>query len=364
MVELLWWYATLLLSMALGLYLTPAVRKAALRYGVLDHPDGRLKHHREPTPYLGGIAVYLSFLITLGVVFEFEPALLGLLLSGTIVAMLGLFDDLRVLPPRVKLGGQCLAALVLLKSGIAIQLVAIPPWLALPLTLLWIAGITNALNIIDVSDGLSTGVAAIAGIALFVLAALSGNSLIAVTTLALVGSLLGFLRYNQPPARIYLGDTGSMFIGFMLAALAMIGSYTERTILGALAPLCILFVPILDTALVSCARLGRGMSPFKGSPDHFALRLAHRGWSPNRVAAYGYFLGGVGGAMGIAMTLVDEPAALTIALGAALLFVANFVWLWRMPTRGAPQATAPSAPEEPVPAPSASTSPKGQTHLS
>lgn len=335
MLDILLWSATFLLGLALSLYVTPLIRRAALTLGILDRPDGNLKRHEEPTPYLGGVAVYLSFLICLAVVFEFHPELLGLLLGGTMMAMLGLFDDLNVLPPQAKLAGQVLAAIVLLKSGIAIQLVALPLWVTLPLSLFWIAGITNAVNIIDVSDGLSSGVAAVAGLSLFVVAALNGEHLIAVTTLALVGSLIGFLRYNQPPAKIYLGDTGSMFIGFMLAALAMIGTYADRTIWGALAPLAILMVPILDTVLVSVARLSRGASPLRGSPDHFALRLRARGWSAAQVAAYAYALSALGGGLGIAMTLTSEPVTIALAITSLLVGVANLTWWWRLGAPGA-----------------------------
>ena len=164
LVRLLLLGATFALSTGLALYLTPFIRRGAIAFGVLDHPDGELKTHGEPTPYLGGVAVYLAFLITLGVVFDFEPKLLGLLLGGTMVAMLGLFDDLRVLPARLKLLGQLLAIWVVMKSGVSIQLEALPAAIAIPLTIAWVAGITNAFNIIDVSDGLSSGVAAIAAI--------------------------------------------------------------------------------------------------------------------------------------------------------------------------------------------------------
>jgi UDP-GlcNAc:undecaprenyl-phosphate GlcNAc-1-phosphate transferase len=324
--------ALLALSLGLGLYLTPLVQRAAIRFGVFDHPDGVLKRHAAPVPYLGGVAVYLAFLVSLAVVFDFEPTLLGLLLGGTMVAMLGLFDDLRVLPPRLKFAGQLLATWVLIKSGIAIALVALPVWVAWPLSFLWIAGITNAFNIIDVSDGLAGGVAAIAGVGLFVIAVDNGDALIAATTLALVGSIIGFLRYNQPPASIYLGDTGSMFIGFMLAALAMIGAYTRHSPAGALAPLLIVWVPILDTVLVSVARLRQGIPPWRGSPDHFAIRLKARGWSAKRVAAFAYAFGLVGAAGGIGLTYLPLTAALFLGAAHALVFVATLVWLWRMPT--------------------------------
>ncbi|MEE8409588.1 MAG: MraY family glycosyltransferase [Myxococcota bacterium] len=328
LLRLLHFGGTLLLSLALSLYLTPIILRAAVELGVLDRPDGKLKRHEEPVPYLGGLAVYLAFLITLCVVFEFHVQLLGLLLGTTMMAMLGLFDDLHVIAPRLKLVGQLIATWVLIRSNISIQLEILPDWLPIPLTVLWLVGITNAVNILDVSDGLAAGVSAIAALGLFIIAVLNGDLLIATTALALAGSLIGFLRYNQPPARIYLGDTGSLFVGFMLAALAMIGAYTRRNDVGALAPVAILIVPVLDTTLVVMARLGRGTSPFAGSADHLAVRLKHRGWSAHEVAWFAYALSLVGSTGGIAMVLVDRTVALVIVGGLALLFGGLLAWFW------------------------------------
>ncbi len=328
LLRLLHFSGTLLLSLALSLYLTPIILRAAVELGVLDRPDGKLKRHEEPVPYLGGLAVYLAFLITLCVVFEFHVQLLGLLLGTTMMAMLGLFDDLHVIAPRLKLVGQLIATWVLIRSNISIQLEILPDWLPIPLTVLWLVGITNAVNILDVSDGLAAGVSAIAALGLFIIAVLNGDLLIATTALALAGSLIGFLRYNQPPARIYLGDTGSLFVGFMLAALAMIGAYTRRNDVGALAPVAILIVPVLDTTLVVMARLGRGTSPFAGSADHLAVRLKHRGWSAHEVAWFAYALSLVGSTGGIAMVLVDRTVALVIVGGLALLFGGLLAWFW------------------------------------
>lgn len=330
---------TFVLSLALGLYLTPLVRTAAVRFNVLDRADGDLKQQREPVPYLGGIAIYLTFLMTLALVFEFEPALLGLLLGGTLVTMLGLFDDLRVLPPRIKFGGQLLACWVVIKSGILIELTFIPEWLAVPLTVIWLVGMTNAFNIIDVSDGLSGGVAAVAGSVLFLIALLHGDRLIAITTLALVAAILAFLRFNWPPARMYLGDTGSLFIGFMLGALAMIGRYTERHPLALLAPLLILSVPLLDTTLVSVARIRRGRSPFQGSPDHFAIRLRQRGWSAKSIALYGIGLGVVGGVGGGIIPFVGVTTMSVLSVALLLFFAINWLILWRLKPRAPGQET-------------------------
>lgn len=328
LISLVHFGATLLLSLGLGLYLTPIVRNAALQFGILDAPDGKLKRQSAPVPYLGGIAVYLAFLITLCIVFELRVQLLGLLLGSTMMAMLGLFDDLHVIAPRLKLAGQLLAAWVLIRSGIGIQIEWLPDWLPVPLTVAWLVGVTNSVNILDVSDGLASGVSAIAASGLFVIAVLNGNLLIATTTMALVGSLAGFLRYNQPPARIYLGDTGSLFVGFMLASLAMIGAYAQRNHPALLAPIAILIVPVLDTTLVVVARLVRGDSPFRGSPDHLAIRLKHRGWSAQRVAWSAYGIGLLGSAGGVTMVVAPDWIAVLTGCILTVLFFAVLLWLW------------------------------------
>ncbi len=319
--------ATLVLSLGLALYLTPFVRQGALSFGVLDHPDGHLKQQQAPVPYLGGIAVYLAFLLTLSMVFELSHRLLGLLLGGTMLAMLGLFDDLRVITPRLKFAGQLLAAWVMIKSGITIDIAILPFTVTLPLTVFWLVGITNAINLVDVADGLATGVAAISALGLFIVAAINGDTVIAVTTLALAGSLVGFLRYNEPPARIYLGDAGSLFIGFMLAALAMVGQYTSRNDLALAAPVLMLAVPIMETVLLVIARLGHGVSPFHGSHDHMALRLRARGFSPLKVLLFAYSLAFIGVVGGIAIVLVTWQAAAWLLSFEAALFLGVLLWL-------------------------------------
>ncbi len=199
--------ATFVLAAGLSAWLTPRMREAALRFGIVDRPDGRLKKQREPVPYLGGLAIYLSFLVAVALTFRFGEEVLGLLLAGSIVVIVGLIDDLGELGPAIKLVGQLIAILVLIKSGIYIELAFLPPTVTIPLSILWLVAVTNAFNLIDVMDGLSAGTAAVAALTLFAVADWNGNMTAAVLLLALAGSCLGFLRYNFEPARIYMGDT-------------------------------------------------------------------------------------------------------------------------------------------------------------
>jgi UDP-GlcNAc:undecaprenyl-phosphate GlcNAc-1-phosphate transferase len=325
---------TFIVALILSLYLTPVMRRAALQFGIVDRPDGRLKKHRRPMPYLGGIAIYLSFLLALAFSFRFDQVLLGLLLAGTIVLLLGLIDDLGFLKTWVKFVGQLIAVLVLVKSGIFIKLAFLPLYVRIPLTFLWLVGMINAFNIIDVMDGLSGGVALFASFAFFSVSLLNGRITIAIVAITLAGSLLGFLRYNFHPAKIYLGDTGSMFLGFMMGALAINGSYTEKDVLGFLAPIVILGIPIFDTVQVIVARWRKGIPIYQGSPDHYALRLRAAGISVRGVIWLSYAAAVLLGLLGILlMNLASFYQVLTVSVLLALAGIISIVGLQRIKVR-------------------------------
>ncbi len=303
------------LALLLSLYLTPLMRSAALHFQMVDRPDGRLKNHREPIPYLGGLAVYLAVLVTLCVTFPFDRQLLGLLLGSTLVLLLGLIDDFGFLSPRVKLAGETLAAFVLVKSGVHMELEFVPNWLNFSLSMVWIVVLTNAFNLIDIMDGLATGVGALCALVLFYVAWVNDRPAIAIMAASTAGALAGFLRYNFEPAKIYLGDAGSLFLGCVLGSLAMIGSYTQSNRLGVLAPLVILGVPIFDTLFVSYVRWRRGMSILKGSPDHFALRLRKWRLSTRQTVLVSYGFTMLLGIASIGMISTTDFGAAAILLG-------------------------------------------------
>ncbi len=325
---------TFLLSFGVASWATPLARNAALRYNIVDRPDRRLKDHHDAVPYLGGIVVYISFLLTLSFTFGFNEKILGITLAGSVLVIVGLFDDMRAVTPEVKFLGQLIAILVLIKSGIRLELVALPDWLNVPLTVLWIAGIINAINIIDIMDGLAVGVAFCASTIFFIVAVFNGHHIIAVVTLALAGSLLGLLRYNFEPAEIYLGDTGSMFIGLMLGSLSMIGSYTTHNPVGFIAPILILGVPIFDMAFVMFLRHQKGISMFLGSKDHFALRCLKAGYTIRQIAIMSYaatlLLGGL--AILITQTTPIRTFWILLFLGIGVFYIARKLSQVKMPT--------------------------------
>ena len=308
------------LSAIFALYWTPVMRRAAIQMGVVDNPDGHLKQHTEAVPYLGGLAVFVAFLLTVGVFTEFQQEILGLLLSGTIIVMVGLIDDFGVLTPTQKLLGQTLAALVLIKSGIYIRLEFLTLPLAIPLTVLWILTVTNAFNIIDIMDGLATGIAVISALVIAAANVLAGRDSIAFLSVVLAGAALGFLRHNFHPARIYLGDAGSLFLGFMLAALSMNAGYTRINMVAAISPVLILGVPLFDLAFVTYVRWRKGIPIMRGSPDHYALRLLRCRLSVRETALVSYMATALLGAAALIVSqmqlnLAVAVVATTLAIG-------------------------------------------------
>ncbi|MEI6125895.1 MAG: MraY family glycosyltransferase [Pseudomonadota bacterium] len=318
----MWEYVfAFVLALCLCLYMTPIVIDAALKYDIVDRPDGNLKTQSKPVAYLGGLAIYLSFLFTLALTFDFSKEVLGMLLSGTIIALLGIIDDLRPLGPKLKLVGQAIAVFVLMKAGIFIQIAFLPHSLCLLLTFFWLMTTINAFNIIDIMDGLSAGVGLVIAAVLFVVAVLNEHYMIATLTISLAGTLFGFLRYNFEPARIYLGDAGSTFLGLMLGALAMIGSYTKYNDFGCIAPVVILGIPLFDTIFVMYIRWRRGMPVIYGSPDHFALRLRKWKLSTRQTVGVSYVAALFSGLCGIAMML--SPSGL-MTMGILFFVIAAF----------------------------------------
>jgi UDP-GlcNAc:undecaprenyl-phosphate/decaprenyl-phosphate GlcNAc-1-phosphate transferase len=295
------------LAFGLALYITPLTAKAASDLGIVAKPDGVLRTQEEAVPYLGGVAIYLSLLLALAVAANFSAMLVGLLLGTTIMLMVGMIDDFGVMTPKMKLLGQIIAAIALIKGGIyleleifkAIKWPADMPLLSWGLSIVWLVGIANAINFLDIEDGLAGGTAAFCLPALIVVAFLNGRADEAIFTIALLGAVMGFLRYNAPfpKARIYLGDAGSLFLGMALAALAMTGSYTENNNIGAICPVLILGVPCFEMGITMAARFRKRIPVWQGSPDHIAKRLQVAGYRKKTVIIMHWsaslFLGGL-----------------------------------------------------------------------
>lgn len=340
------------LAIALATYLAPILIAAASRYGIVDHPKPPLKLHGEPVAYLGGLVVFAAFLLALALTLPFDQRVLAILLCASLVVAVGLVDDLGTLIPRDKFIGQLIAAFVLVKSGVKIDIAALPFPVDEFISVLWMVTCMNAFNIVDVSDGLATTAALVGSLGAGIVAALNDEPMVATMASALFGACLGFLRVNRQPARMYLGDTGSMFLGAMLGALAMIGDYSGSNRVSAwFVPLCLCAIPLFDLCLVIVARLKKGRPVYHGSPDHFAVRLRHHGFSARFTARIAAAIGGLVVAAGVASTRTDDAGAAATFVGTvvALLALMGFIFE-RLPPKQTPSAAPPDqTPPSPPP---------------
>lgn len=328
----------LVCSFILSFALTPVMRFIARRLGIEDRPGHPVKTHKRTTPYLGGLAIYAAFAAAMILVRFFTQfptgtlrSLRGILLGSSLMALLGLLDDIRPLGFRLKFLLQTLIAALLIVFGIRIQFIAPTYWGDI-LTLFWVIGVTNALNIIDIMDGLSAGVAAIAAMAFLLIALPTEMIFVNFAAAALAGACLGFLPHNFAPARIFMGDAGSLFIGYLLAALSLGVEYTSVNNIALYVPILILGVPIYDTAFVMILRLRQGKSMFVGSKDHFALRLEAIGLGRKQIVMLSYMASGLLGLCAFIITQVAFwPAMAIYALALAIaLFLGKRLSLVKM----------------------------------
>jgi len=335
-------------SLLLSLLLTPWAKRLAIKFKVLDYP-GERKLQDKPIPLLGGLAIYLTFLVTIVVnililfiatgsskflnlfpsdiastltrnfprMLKVLPQLIGILLGGTIILLLGLIDDIKGLKPQTKILGQILGILPLITLGVRVTLFIPNFYVGAFITFLWMLAIINAFNLLDNMDGLTTGVGLIACLMCFIVTSQQEQTFTSIALLAFAGTLLGFLRYNFNPAKIFLGDAGSMFIGYILAVLTIIASYYKEgfpTHLPVVMPILILAVPIFDTLSVISIRIKRKEPVFAGDMNHFSHRLVALGFSQRGAVLFIYL---VSICLGIVATLLTQVNI----LGAIIIFV-------------------------------------------
>ena len=323
-----WWEYPLIFggSAALCLVLTPLAIRVAFRLDHLDHPSGH-KSHDSPIPYLGGLAIVASFaaavvLATLISEPESGSRELFIVLGAAVgLSVVGLIDDLRQLSPTWRLVAEVLAALAIWLAESGVNLTGIMA-VDMPLTLLWIVGITNAFNLLDNMDGLASGLAAIACVAFFAIAVANGQFLVAALAVGLVGCTVGFLRSNFHPARIYMGDAGALFIGFLIAYLGIKLRFEGDASVSVFVPVLVCLIAIFDTVLVVIARLGTGRSPFQGGRDHVSHRLLKVGLSIPIAVSIIYFAAAALGVVSFVISRIDSTSAwiLISLVGVAMAF--------------------------------------------
>ena len=328
-----WWeyLAVFVATAILSIVLTPMALRYAIRANVLDQP-GQHKSHKVAVPYLGGLAIVVTFVIAVILMSVLRPPhtgrgeLLGVLTIAVLLAAVGLIDDLRQVSPLWRLIAEVSAASIVwsLGNGTAVTTVET---VDLILTVLWFVGITNAFNLLDNMDGLAAGLAAISSMTVFAVAGTNGQFLVAGLAVALAGCTVGFLRLNFHPARIYMGDSGSLFIGFLVAYLGIKLRFEGGRLVSALVPIFACSAAVFDTSLVVISRIRAGRNPFQGGQDHVSHRLVKLGLSvPAAVCTI--YLGAIGiGILSFAISRLEPVSALLLAglVGATLTILGGFL---------------------------------------
>ena len=318
-------------ALLLAIGVTPLMRRLALQTGTVDKPAAR-KIHANPVPLLGGAAIYVAFILVLLFLGDrdYVNQVVGIFVGATMMSFMGVVDDRWGLGSYIKLAGQLLAAAILIYSGVQVRLFG--GWPDIAITLVWVVAITNAFNLLDNMDGLSGGIAMIAATFFLLLAAMSNQYLVGALAAALAGACAGFLFYNWNPAHIFMGDAGSLFLGFMLAAVSIKLRFPANSyVVTWMIPLLVLALPIFDTTLVFISRLRRGKNPLTTpGKDHISHRLAYLLGSRREAVLVCYLIAGAVGLAAVYVSQASLPAALLLG---GIVFAAGVLGLWHLEFR-------------------------------
>ncbi|OUM84170.1 MAG: undecaprenyl-phosphate alpha-N-acetylglucosaminyl 1-phosphate transferase [Bacillus thermozeamaize] len=301
-------------------FTTPLVKRLAFFIGAVDRPDSR-KVHRKVMPRLGGLAMYFGFTVALLLLWPGHPSVYVLLIGGGIILLVGILDDKFQISPVAKLIGQFLAALVPIIYGFQVNLLNLPfdrdsvflGWLSIPVTLIWVIGVTNAVNLIDGLDGLAAGVAAIATTSMLVMAVIMGNWPVVFLCSLLLGSVIGFLFYNFHPAQIFMGDSGSLFLGYSLAVLSLLG-FKQVTFVSLVIPILILAVPISDTFFAIIRRLLHKKPVMQPDRNHLHHRLLEMGLTHRQTVLSIYGIAAIFGMLAVFLSQATALEAIVLVI--------------------------------------------------
>ena len=332
--------AAFAVAAVLSYFFTPPVKNFAHKVGAIDVPKDARRMHKKPIPRLGGLAIYGGFLCSILIFGQLDETMLCVLLGAAIIVALGIFDDVLALGAKLKFVVQIVAAAIPvcigdLQIGLFTNLnpLSDTPFvhlgiLAVPVTIIWIVGITNAVNLIDGLDGLAVGVSSIAAITMLAVALLTGNMPIAITMAALAGACIGFMPYNLNPAKIFMGDTGSTFLGYMLATVSIMGLFKFYAVISFAVPFLILGLPIFDTANAIVRRVAAGRSPMSPDRDHVHHKLIDMGFNQKQAVAILYAISATLGLTAVVLTSSGEVKAIVLLLAvlAAILVGAGIVY--------------------------------------
>jgi UDP-GlcNAc:undecaprenyl-phosphate/decaprenyl-phosphate GlcNAc-1-phosphate transferase len=335
---------TLAVAALTAALLVPGITALAVRWNFLDYPDGSRHRHTQPVPRLGGVAVFAGLLVAVTLSALISPRFAdvtpwaaplnrALVAASAILFLIGLLDDIRGVSPALKLIAQTAAALIVISFGFRIDVVGFVPGsqfelglFAVPVTILWLVGVSNAFNLIDGLDGLAGGVGVIALIAISASAAALGNSYVPLQSIALAGALIGFLRHNWPPARIFMGDSGSLVVGFLLAFLAIKGSTTTGGVVYGLVPIFAISYLLLDTGIAILRRWLRGAPLSRADDRHIHHQLLALGLSPRRAVSVIFLQSALIALLGLCVTFVPPHMTLAISIIGVAVLLAIFTY--------------------------------------
>mgnify|MGYP000717205362 CR=1 FL=1 len=330
-------------SLLVAYVMTPPVKRFAEKVGAIDVPRDNRRVHDHPIPRMGGLAIFIGFVLSLIFFVPMSTKVLGLLVGSVIIAVMGGVDDIVSLNPWVKLAGQIVAALVAIRCGLVFDVISNPNifaeetyieigWLSIPLTMLWIVGCTNAVNLIDGLDGLAVGVSAISSMTMLIVSLFVADLNTTFILAALCGACIGFLPYNKNPAKIFMGDVGSQFLGFVLACVSIMGLFKMHTVITFIVPLLAMFIPLMDTVAAFFRRIIHRQSPFHADRGHIHHRLLAMGLNQKQTVAVLY---GISAVMGLIAVLFTGRSAVERTICVVAAFVISLgVWLyvfWKNP---------------------------------
>ena len=326
----------------LSFWLTPHVSTFAHKVGAMDVPRDARRMHKRPIPRMGGLAIFMGFLSAILIFGKFDVQMLSILLGAMIIVVLGIFDDIVALGAKFKFCIHIIAAAIpVCIGGLKIEFfTSFNPFsnnpyfslgiLTIPVTILWIVGITNAVNLIDGLDGLAAGVSSIAAMTMLAVGLLTNEVMVAIVMAALAGSCIGFLPYNFNPAKIFMGDTGSTFLGFMLATMSIEGFFKFYAVISFAVPFLILGLPIFDTASAIMRRLMEGRNPMSPDRGHVHHRLVDMGFNVKQAVAILYAISGTLGLAAVILTTSGEAKAMILILAVILVMALGGRILWTL----------------------------------
>ena len=326
-----------IISLFLSLILTPPVKKLAIKVGAVDIPKDDRRVHKKPMALMGGLAIYISIITTSLIFLPIDKTLISIIIGGTIILISGIIDDINELSPRKKLLFQIIAAVVLVIGDVKIDAITNPftktsnlinlGIFSVPITIFWIVGITNTLNLIDGLDGLAAGVAMISSLSFLAVASKFNYIPVIIMSSIIAGSCLGFLPYNFNPAKIFMGDTGALFLGFMLAALSIEGVMKSVATIAVVVPIIILGVPIFDTTFAIFRRLLNGKSIAEADKGHLHHRLLAMGYSQKKTVLILYSISAI---FGISATLIAKTNSKRGVIWAVAIFIITLLLARKM----------------------------------